>query len=910
MSQSRRGAILLPALLIPFLAPALAAQGTPIPPASATAPAQDAHAAARTATAAQLQGPITLDGRLDDAAWASVEPVTGFLQLDPLEGQPSSQRTVVRIAFDDEAVYVGAMLFDTGPITLRVARRDADLSDSDAFGVTFDSYHDHQTAFRFAVNASGVQLDDVLNATGDDDASWNPVWDAAVAVGDSGWSAELRIPFSQLRFRSGERQRWGLQLERVIARDREHAVFAFTPKDERGGPARFAHLDGIRGHAGAHRLELLPYVVARADYRAVPVNPDVTFANPYRDESDYGLGVGGDLKFRLSSNFTLDGTVNPDFGQVEADPAQINLTAFETRFEERRPFFVEGAEIFRFGSDRNRNVHMVYSRRVGRAPQGDAPSTAVYTDAPEAATILGAAKITGKTANGWSMGVINAVTGRETVPFVEADQSQRRAAVEPLTNYFAARARRSTADGATSGGALLTAVNRRLEDEPLPSLLRASGVVGGADFRRDWHDRTYSFAAEVTSSVVRGSPEAMLRTQRSSARYYQRPDATHLSLDSAATSMAGYHTFFLLGKLAGDWQGDVTGWATSPGYEINDFGFQTTADRRGVGAELSYRENTPGPVFRRWEVELEPEATWNFAGDRIGGGVGFAADATLLNYWGGEVFAEWLPASLDDRLTRGGPLARRPSGHGFGAELSSNENLPLSVWMRAAHERDVIGGRGTEAEFNVQWKPASNVRLSMGPEFETGRAAAQYVTSVGDPAAAATFGRRYVFAPLEQTTLSLGLRANVAFTPKLTVESYLEPFVSSGNYGTYAQLRAPRTHDFAVYGEDLGTIARDTAGMYHVDPDAGGPSAAFVVPDRDYTYRSLRGSAVLRWEWRRGSTLYLVWQQQRELERVATGEFAGDDRIGRFDPANEARGLLAIPPQNVLQVKVTYWLNP
>ena len=902
MSQTRWAATL--PIVIALLATAAGAQ------APAVANAGASHANAPVAIASPLTGAIALDGRLDDAGWQRAQPITGLTQVDPLEGRPSSQPVAVRIVYDDEAVYVGAMLYDTRPVTLRVARRDSDLGTSDAFGITFDSYHDHQTAFRFSVNASGVQADHVINSTGGEDDSWNPVWDVAVAVGDSGWAAEMRIPFSQLRFRSADVQRWGLQLERIIARDQEYAVYAFTPKNERGGPARFAHLDGIQGRANANRLELTPYLVGRADYRAVPVNPDVTFVNPYRGPSDYGVGIGGDLKFRVSSNITLDATINPDFGQVEADPAQINLSAFETRFDERRPFFVEGSEIFGFGSRMNRQVQMVYSRRVGRAPQGDAPFEAVYADVPEAATILGAAKVTGKSAGGWSFGVMEAVTGRETVPFVDADRVEARAVVEPLSNYFASRARRSSADGTTRAGGLFTAVHRRVGGSPLGDELRSAGYVGGADFQRDWGNRAWSASAELSTSLVRGSPAAILRTQRSSARYFQRPDAAHTRLDPARTSLAGYHTFLSVGRFAGDLQGHVNAWATSPGYEINDFGFLTTADRRSVSSELSYRENTPGRVLRGWLVSASPHVTWNHGGDRVSTGMGAGGWAELLNYWRGELYAELSPATIDDRLTRGGPLGRSPATRSLRWELSSNENRPLSVDIEGNHDRDAIGGYGNRVGFGVEWKPASNVQLSVEPGFERERAAMQYVTSIGDATAVATFGRRYVFAALDQTTLAMGLRANVAFTPKLTVETYVEPFLSSGDYGTLKQLRAPRTYDFDVYGTDAGTLERDAEGVYVVDPDGTGAAPAFRIADRDYTYRSLLGNAVLRWEWRRGSALYLVWQQARSLERTATGEFAADGRIGRFDPGGEARGLFAIPPQNVLQLKVTYWLNP
>ena len=894
---------------------------------TATAPVGGAPTAAdpaRARPASHVAGPSTIvalrldhrvrvDGALDEDVWRTTEPVTAFTQVEPDEGRPVSERTVVRLAYDDDALYVAAMLYDHAPVSRRVARRDANLGDSDLFAIALDSYHDHQTAFRFVVNASGVKRDEVITATGGGgggDTSWDPVWEAAATVGDSGWTAELRIPFSQLRFGREAVQTWGIQLERRIARTQEQAVFAFTPRLQRGGPPRFGHLTGLEGLASSHRLEVLPYVYGRASRRIAPVSPVADFANPYRPPTEYAGGVGADLKYRVTSNFTVDATLNPDFGQVEVDPAQINLTQFEVRFDERRPFFVEGAEIFRFGSALSRESQLLYSRRVGRAPQGAVPSDAVYSDMPESATILGAAKLTGKTAGGWSAGLLQAVTGRETAAWTDRAQDEHVAVVEPLTSYFVGRLRRSSVSGETSGGALLTAVHRSLDDEALERRLRSSAYVGGADFRHEWGNRAYSFSAQIASSLVLGSAPAMTATQRSSARYFQRPDAGHLDVDSMATRLSGYNAFVAVGKFGGAWQGNASLSATSPGYESNDLGFQPSADRLKMDVNGSYRQNTPGRVLRRWDVNVGPDVTWNYAGDLVGGSLGVRAGATLLNFWSGNVNYDLRPATLDDRLTRGGPLAARPAEQSVGASLSSDPRRRLTLNVQGNHRWNAAGGHGDRIDVNVGIRPASTVELRVGPELSRNASVAQYVTSVGDPAMTETFGRRYVFAALDQTTLALTLRANVAVSPTLTLELFAQPFLSSGDFGALQQLHAPRGFEFDVFGESVGTTMRDTAGVYRVDPDGDGPAAAFRVSDRDFSVRSLRGNAVLRWEWHPGSTLFLVWQQSRAVEATATGAHAHDGRIGRLDPAADAAELFRLPPDNVLQVKMTYWLNP
>ena len=888
------------------------ATAAPSPAAASSASAGSAHAAAATtAHAARARGRIAVDGRLDEASWRGAVTVTAFTQLDPVEGQPVSQPTAVRILFDDEAIYLGAVLTDRRPVSLRVARRDASFIDSDMFAVALDSYHDHQTAFRFAINASGVKRDEVLTATGGGgDPSWDPVWQGATAVSDSGWVAEVRIPFSQLRFGREDVQTWGIQLERRIASNQEHAVFAFTPKRQRGGPPRFGHLAGIRGVGGSgRRLELLPYTYGRAAFRPVPTNPSVAFGNPYRSGADYVTGLGTDLKFRVTSNFTLDATLNPDFGQVEVDPALINLSQFEQRFEERRPFFVEGAEIFRFGSSLARDAQLLYSRRVGRAPQAGVPSDAAYADVPETATILGAAKLTGKTASGWSAGLLEAVTAREVAPYVDASQGGHRVAVEPATSYLAGRVRKSDPAGTTSLGALVTAVNRQLGDEGLATRLRSSAYVGGADFRHEWGNRDYTFSAQVASSLVSGRPEAMTATQRSSARYFQRPDADYLDVDSAATHLAGYNAFVAVGKFAGLWQRNVTFSATSPTYEINDLGFQQSADRLGMHSEVSYHQNVPGRLFRRWDATVSQDASWNYGRDRVGGGLGARVGGTLGNWWSVNGNYNFRAAALDDRLTRGGPLAARPTEHSLGTWASTNPRGRLTLDVQGNLGWNAAGGRSQRVEAGVAMKPASNVELRVGPELSRSRNVSQYVTSVGD-ATASTFGRRYLFATLDQTTLAMDTRLNVAFSPRMTLEMYAQPFVSTGDYGALKQLRAARTFAFDEFGRDVGSSSRDSAGVYRIDPDGAGPATAFTVSDRDFSFRSLRGNAVLRWEWHPGSTLFLVWQQNRALNLAATGEHALDGRVGRFDPYRDARELFGLPADNVLQVKVTYWLNP
>ncbi|HSH76748.1 MAG TPA: DUF5916 domain-containing protein, partial [Longimicrobiales bacterium] len=828
------------------------------------------HALAPRASAQRLVGGVEVDGVLDEAAWSGASPVTGLVQTVPIEGQPVTEPTEVRFLYDDDAIYVGARLDDGEGVTTRLARRDAGLGDSDRFVVLLDSFHDHETAYRFWTNPSGVKGDAIVtgNSTGGGDSSWDPVWDLAVSVTESGWSVEMRIPFSQLRFGRQDRQTWGIQVERTIHRNQENATFPFTPVLERAGVSRFAHLEGITGIEPGRRLELLPYVVARGEYLQLESPSDVAFGNPYRSGSDYFGGAGLDLKYRITSNVTLDATVNPDFGQVEVDPSVINLTAFETRYEERRPFFVEGADIFNFGEmgpmgSVGRPPDMFYSRRIGGPPTGSAPSSAVFSDAPSATTILGAAKVTGRMGSGWSLGFLDAVTQGESASFVDADRVAGKVDVEPAANFLVGRARRQIRGGATRFGAVATALNRNVSGTALEGRLHSEAYSGGFDFAHESSDRVWLMTGLVAGSHVAGSPGVIGRTQRSSARYYQRPDADHVEEDPSATSLDGAYVMAYLGKQAGTFT-MRNGFAyVSPGFEVNDLGFQSEADRFYLDTHYQYTQHNPGRFLRSWNTAVSPDAKWNSQGERVFANVNAMLNLEFLNYWRSSLRIQVDPWTDDDRLTRGGPMARTPSS--FQGRLNVNSDGRRAVTARGTYSwgSNAAGAwdRGMQLNLNARFR--ETLQVSFGPSYSRSHTTAQYVTRVTDALATSTFGSRYVFADLDRTTLSFDTRVNVTLSPALSLQLYLEPFISVGDYDALKEFRAPDTFDFLTYGEEVGALSRSADGAYDIDPDGAGPAPAFQISDRDFSYRSLIGNAVLRWEWRPGSTLFLVWQQRR-----------------------------------------------
>jgi hypothetical protein len=856
------------------------------------------HEAAPVIHAARLNGSIHIDGSLDDAAWSQAEPVSEFTQLDPEEGKPCSERTEVRVLIGDDALYVGARLFDhdASRIKARLARRD-DAVESDAFTVSIDSYHDHLTARVFRVTPAGAIRDAAIGADGSEDDSWDAVWDAKARVDSSGWSAEFRIPLSQLRYNTQTDATWGVQFERTIFRRGETALFAFTPKKEQGGVSRFGHLVGLGRLPKQHRLELLPYSAMRNERLDFPAD------DPFRSGSDYFGNAGMDLKYGLTSDLTLDLTTNPDFGQVEVDPAEVNLTAIETFFPERRGFFVESADLFTFGRSRAHNNITVptifHSRRIGRPPQVIVRGKNFgFVDRPALTSIGGAAKVTGRTRSGWSVGVLDAVTTHEDANFLDTLGVQHQVQVEPLTHYFAGRVRRDFRQGNTSVGGLLTAVNRKLNSTSVESALRADAYVGGIDLAHAWKNRTWALDADVTGATVGGSPSAIAATQQTSVRYFQRPDHDgYATYDPTRTRLSGYGVDASVSKTAGEhWLGSYAYVSRSPGYEANDTGFQTRADYRGASGVVFYQQNHPNRWLRNYTLFPYWNQMWNFGGDLILNSYAFDLSGTFANFW--PFGARWTLSRpvADDRLTRGGPQARAPNANTFLASLTSDTRRSWSVGVTQSHTYNDAGGYADSPSLTVSFRPSPTLRLRFEPSYSATHAISQFVLTSPDSAATATFGSRYVFATLDQRVLSLVTRVDWTLAPRLSFQLYLQPLVVTGAFSRFKEFRTPGAYDFDVFGIDRGSVARDPNGVYRIDPGNG---RIIAFGDPSFNFRSLLGNAVLRWEYRPGSTIYLVWQQTR----------AEEEPFGDFDFSRDERALVDQHPQNVFAIKATYWIG-
>jgi hypothetical protein len=816
---------------------------------------------------------VHVDGRLDEAAWATATPATDFVQQSPNDGRPATERTEARVLFDGEAIYVGMRMYDAHPdsILAQLTRRDQG-STSDGARVFIDSYNDKRTAFVFGLNPRGVKDDFLRFDDGSGiDSGWDAVWEGEARVDSLGWTAEFRIPLSQLRFNAtsvNSGGRWGVNFRRYIARRGETAFWAPISSNANAFVSLFGELEGLQGLKQAHRLEVLPFVTSRLD--RVPT----VERNAFVGQTNYATSVGADVKAGLPGGLTLSATINPDFGQVEVDPAVVNLSAFETFFPEQRPFFVEGADIFQFGNLKTFNSYgftqFFYSRRIGRQPQGAVRDpAAVEESAPEATTILGAAKVSGKL-GGWSVGLMDALTNREQADFRTGTGVNGRYPVEPLTNYFVGRVRRDFSRGATVVGAMLTGVGRDLQGNEFDPFLRSHAYVGGLDGSHSWGNREWTLSGFFAGSRVNGSAAAIARTQRSATHYFNRPDADYLTYDPDRTSLDG-HTLGASLSHSGSWDMSATYQEVSPGFETNDIGFMNRGDTRAFSTFAGQRLNKPAGAFRSRTVYIYHNAAWNFGGDAIFNGFGGGANGQFKNFWYAGIFGTLNLPRFDDRAAFGGPLLRRPTNWNVGIDVSTDDRKPLSLGW-GANYGDGGGGFRRYAYASVSYRPTSSVRLSVSPEFTRARDAIQFITAAEDPAATGTFGTRYVFASDDRTELAMSTRLDWTFTPTLSLQLYAQPFVSTNDFGDYRSLARPRSYDFDPYAR--------------TDND-------------DFTFLSLRGNAVLRWEYRPGSTLFFVWQQNR----------AGSTDSGDFRFSDNATGVFDRASRNVLLIKATYWLN-
>lgn len=844
-----------------------------------------------TATKLDDDSRITIDGTLNEDIWQSTEFATGFTQSVPYDGLPATEKTEIRIVYSNKFIYVGAKAYDSQPdsIMANLFRRDGEES-SDWVYVNIDSYNDNRTAFTFASNPLGVQKDIMYFDDTGEDILWDAVWEVKTKINDDGWTAEFKIPLSQLRYTSrNDIQDWGINFQRRIARRAEISFWARTPREEFGVVSKFGELKGVKDLDRPMRLEITPYI--STGYTRDEAG---TSGNPFFEQNDFKLKAGGDIKFGLTSDFTLTATLNPDFGQVEADPATINLTEFELFFEERRPFFLEGGDIFIFGGSTSQNSFRshtnFYSRRIGRTPsafslyeiQNDGQTSYLdYTSSNPITTIAGAAKVSGKTQNGLSLGILNSYTLEENIDFYDITNDRRGNIIaEPATNYFVSRVRQDLSNVDAQFGGFISAVNRDFSGSFLEDYLHESAYQTGVDAQYYWKDRNWGASGVFNLSSVNGTENVLLNTQTTSARFFNRIDSKELSVDSTLTSLTGYFGEFSIGKYGGSGlRYSFTYSEMSPEYEINDMGFLERADYRAPHYYLEYL-NVESNLFQFYLLWGEISHAWNFDGDMIFNYYSVAGYFQLNNLWTVYSSLGVTGRFYNDRIARGGPTMLRPKDWNTFLQITTDASKNTFGDFSTSYRSDASGEYQLSFDAGLNFRPSSNVLLSFKPGYLKSKDNDQYQfefdvdeNGIND----------YVFSDLDLDVFYTEIRANLTFTPSISLQTFLRPYFYIADFTNYKTFSESKTYNFDPVPQAFG----DT---YFND----------INSDNDQEFQSLQGNAILRWEYRPGSTIFFVWQQQRD--RFAFG--ATD-----FDPFGGVFETFQNDPINIFLIKMSYWFG-
>jgi len=840
-----------------------------------------------TKVIADADSPV-IDGVIDEGSWDLVEWSSDFVEREPDENTAPSEQTKFKIIYDKKFIYIAFRCFDHDPskIVKRMSRRDG--FEGDWVEINIDSYHDKRSGFSFTSSVSGVKGDEFISNNGNNwDGSWNPIWYLQTNIDNDGWTAEVKIPFSQLKFGNDKEQIWGIQVQRRFFRAEERSTWQRIPLDSPGWVSEFGELHGLKDIEAQKQIEIQPYSASQLN-----TYPEEK-GNPFRDGNDTKLSAGLDAKIGITNDLTLDLTVNPDFGQVDADPAAIALDGFQIFFEERRPFFVENKNIFDFRFADNPD-NLFYSRRIGRNPQGRVSlSENEYVDQPKFSTILGAAKFSGKTKTGWSLGVLESVTDNE---YAEIDNNgiRREQIVEPLTNYFVGRAQKDFNNRNSFVGGIFTATNRNLRGDDL-NYLRNSAYTAGIDFQHNWKNRKYYLIGNVVSSHVLGSREAITRTQNSLTHLFQRVDASHVEVDTMRTSLTGTGGRFEIGKSSvGHWRYNTTVIWRSPELELNDVGFLRQADEVRQYASLSHQTLKPFGQFRRINTRFEQFSSFDFEGNYNRMQYSLNSNANLKSNWNVNAQVVYKPRIYTNTILQGGPRFR------YSEEVFKYLNFGSDGRKKFSFFGGIYHSQGKNDSFSyleydggMAYQPINALTISLNPNFVINKSRTQYVTETsfnGDS--------RYITAELSQHTLNATIRLDYSINPNLTIQYYGQPFISRGIYKSFNKVTNP-VADY--YGDRISLFQpnqisfTESEGSYKVDEDNDG-TADYSFQNPDFSQVAFNSNLVIRWEYIPGSEIFLVWSQ---------GIFGNaNTRDDLFSGINDQ--IFQRKPENIFLIKATY----
>ncbi len=847
-----------------------------------------------TTKALEASKPPIINGVLDDISWNIVDWENDFIESRPDENTPPSNQTRFKLTYDQKFIYVGIHCLDSEPekIVKRLSRRDG--FDGDWVGIFIDSYHDKRTAFGFIVSAAGVKGDVFeSNNGGNEDDSWNPIWYTKTHIGADGWTAEMKIPLSQLKFGKSKEQVWGFEVMRRHFREEERSVWQRLPPDTGGFVSEFGELHGLFNLEPQKQLEIQPYTVGSVrTYEAEE-------GNPFRDGSDGKLTVGLDAKIGITNDMTMDLTINPDFGQVEADPSAIALDGFQIFFEEQRPFFVENKNIFdysvsssqagnTFGSD-----NLFYSRRIGRSPQGypDAGDNE-FVDQPENTNILGAAKFSGKTKNGWSIGVLESVTAKKYAT-IDTNGQRRKEVVEPLTNYFVGRLQKDFNDRNSFIGGIFTATNRDRLTEDLDFLHR-SAYSGGFDFKHQWNERDWYVGGNFIWSHVQGSEVAIQNTQESIAHLFQRVGAEHVEVDPERTSLTGTGGNLQIGKIGnGHWKLETGATWRSPELELNDIGFQRRADDIRHYTWIGYQTLKPDDTFRKVGINYNHWSVWDFGGNHNSLMFNTNSWQNWKNNWFSNIGMNYETVSYSNFALRGGPRLRESPQFSFWNGISMDERKKLRFDFFHNGNKAVDDSFSSYyAEFGVVYQPINSLRISASPEYGVNKNKLQYIDNLDVNGVT-----RYLNGTVDQRTLSMSFRLNYTINPNLTIQYWGQPFISQGRYTDFKEVTDPLAKNFrdriTQFSDNQVSLTED---VYAVDANLDG-ATDFSFDNPDFSFVQFRSNLVVRWEYTPGSEIYLVWSQDLSQSGNPQEMLFQDLRETVFNKEK---------PQNIFLIKATY----
>jgi hypothetical protein len=812
-----------------------------------------------------------IDGRLDDECWQKYGTWDGdFIQQQPHQAAPPSQETEIKILYDDKYLYFAIICYDNEPEKMSPILGRRDENTGDMAGIALDSYNDKQTAFEFNLTAAGQKVDLMHMGEYGWDFEWNAVWDGKTTVGDSAWYAEMRVPFTQIRFSNIEEHVWGMHIWRWIHRFQEESQWKLIPVDAPAMVYIFGELRGIKDIPYKRNFEIMPYVKGK-------------YVTDSESNENFGGGVDG--KIGITSNFTLDYTVNPDFGQVEADPSVLNLTSYEVFYDEKRPFFLEGKSILEYNADKDM---LFYSRRIGHAPiyRPDTEENETLT-IPDNTSIINALKLTGKNKSGFSMGIVNSMTAKEYAT-ISSEFASAKEAVEPFTNYFIGRLKQDFNKGSTTIGGIATSTIRSIQDEQLEFLPEKS-LVGGLDFEHNWLNRKYFINTKSFYSKIDGSETAISKLQRSPQHLYQREDAEHLEYNSELTSLQGWGGELSGGKRSGKFRltGNVD-WR-SPGVDLNDVGYMRQADYIKEETHLLYNVNKPKGIFLKYYFLLEQLHDWSFGGENLKDRFSFETKTTFKNYWSASMLLTRTISEFDTRQLRGGPSLRIDNNTraGFIFQTNSSKKLVLATKFDFMRFNDNITWRD-KYDFSLSWLISNNISLSTLSAFSIETNNSQYVKQK-----TVNGKREYVVGKIDRQTLYTTLRAEYFITPELSLQYYGSPYASIGKYTDYRKVNQSkasalneRYSPLYIQGDNLV----DENGEVLLD---------FTTENPDFNFQEFRSNFVLRWEYKTGSTFYFVW----------TNTSSGYD--DQYNPSiiDSFKNISKVKAQNAFMLKLSYWFS-